>query len=70
MKQVRSAIRVACLLAFCAGLPTLSGCGDSGATTTAPPEIDQAQAKAAEEATAKAYKERPKTQAQPQSKFN
>ena len=47
---------------------TLGGCGDSGAST-GPPKIDQAQAKAAEEATAKAYKERPKVN-KAQSKFN
>jgi hypothetical protein len=65
MNQVRSAIRVACLLAFCAGLPpALSGCGGSESTTMDMGKIDQAQAKAAEEATAKANKERPRTKAQ------
>jgi hypothetical protein len=70
VKRIHSAIQVACLLAICAVLsPALSGCGDSGAST-APPKIDEAQNKAAAEATAKAYKERSKTQARPQSKFN
>jgi hypothetical protein len=40
---------------------TLGGCGDS-ATSTDLPKIDQAQARAAEEATAKAQKDRPRPQ--------
>lgn len=64
MKQIRSAIRVAFLLAFCAGLPpALSGCGGSESTSTDVSKLDQAQVKSAEEATAKANKERPKPQA-------
>jgi hypothetical protein len=39
-----------------------SGCGDSSASTELP-KIDEAQAKAAEEATAKAVKNQPKPQA-------
>ena len=70
MKRIRSAIQVACLLAFCAVLPpALSGCGGSESTSMDMSKIDQAQAKAAEEATAKAYKERP-PQPKPQKKFN
>jgi hypothetical protein len=64
MKRIRSAIQIACLVAFCAGLPpALSGCGGSDSGSTDMSKIDQTQAKSAEEATAKAHKNMPKPQA-------
>ncbi len=73
MKRIRSAIQVACLLAVCAGLPpVVSGCGSSEATSTGTgmPKLDPVQLKSAEEATAKANRERPKVKAHAQSKYN
>ncbi len=64
MKRIRSAIQVACLLAFCAALPpALSGCGGSESTSSAATKFDPVQAKTAQEATAKANAERLKSQA-------